>query len=327
VSSVLLVGDLHLRDRAPRSRQEPYLDEILEILLELAGKERELEVDAVVFAGDIFDFPQPARTSHRTVLRTIRAFKEFRNPWIVVGNHDTTHHRLDSVREQQPLGVLLEAGVAKELDGWHPELPIFGVPWQQHWHLEETPARALSEWRAAELDEHDWGIDLNSSLVVTHAPIYPPATRDEQLFELVPTAGKHGLSSAMNNKGYCYYGHIHEDHGFFEDEGVTYGNVGAISRGSLTEYNTEREIQAALWDSSAGFSSVRLPHKPASEVFKIAEVAQKKQQRLDLNEFLADVGSTTISISSSSSVVDHIQQLDIEPKVKDVAIELVELSS
>lgn len=162
---------------------------------------------------------------------------------------------------------------------------------------------------------------------MTHAPIYPPATRDEQLFELVPTAGKNGLSSAMGNEGYLYYGHIHEDHGFFSDEGVTYGNVGAISRGSLTEYNTEREIQAAIWDSSAGFSSVRLPHRPASEVFKIAEVAQKKQQRLDLNDFLADVGSTTISISSTSSVVDHIRALDVDELVKDTAIELVELSS
>src|SRR5438067_7087673 len=184
MTKILLVGDLHLRDRAPRSRLEPYLDELIDLLEQLAAKERELKVDAVVFAGDIFDHPQPARTSHRTVLRAIKAFKQFKNAWVVVGNHDTTHHRLDSVREQQPLGVLLESGVVKELDGWHPELPVFGVPWQQHWHLEETPAEALKDWRVAGLG----GQDLDSSLVVTHAPIYPPATRDEQLFELVPTA-------------------------------------------------------------------------------------------------------------------------------------------
>jgi DNA repair exonuclease SbcCD nuclease subunit len=324
MSSVLLVGDLHLRDRAPRSRHEPYLDEIIEILNHLAVLEGELGADAVVFAGDIFDHPQPARTSHKTVLKAIRAFKEFKNPWIVVGNHDTTHHRLDSVREQQPLGVLLEAGVAQELDGWHPELPIFGVPWQQDWHELETPHRALAGWRAGRQGQLT---DLNSSLVVTHAPIYPPATRDEQLFELVPTAGPDGLSAAMGNQGYCYYGHIHEDHGFFTDEGVVYGNVGAISRGSLTEYNQERAVQAALWDSEDGFISIPLPHKPAAEVFKVAEAAVAKEQRLDLNEFLSSVGSTTISISSTGSVVDHIRALDVERPVKDTAIELVELAS
>lgn len=320
MTEIILVGDLHLRDRAPRSCNEPYLDDLLEILLHVAELEEQLGAAAVVFAGDIFDHPQPARTSHRTVLKTIKAFKEFRNPWVVVGNHDTTHHRLDSVREQQPLGVLLESGV-NELDGWHPELPVFGVPWQQHWELKETPARALQDFRAAAGTKQ-----LDSSLVVTHAPIYPPATRDEQLFDLVPTAGEFGLSAAMNHVGYLYYGHIHEDHGFFEDEGVVYGNVGAISRGSLTEYNRERAVQAAIWSPEEGFRSVELPAKPASEVFKIAEVAEIKEKKLDLNEFLAGVGSTTISISSTSSVIDHIRTLDVDDRVKDTAIELVELA-
>jgi Icc-related predicted phosphoesterase len=325
LTQILLAGDLHLRDRAPRSCHEPYLDDLIEILLHLAELEHELDVDAVVFAGDIFDHPQPARTSHRTVLKAIKAFQAFKKtPLVVVGNHDTTHHRLDSVREQQPLGVLLESGAAQELEGWHDTLPLFGVPWQQLWHLESTPAEALERWRAGKLAARR---DLNSSLVVMHAPIYPPATRDEQLFELVPTAGPHGISAAMNNKGYCYYGHIHEDHGVWEDEGVVYANVGAISRGSLTEYNLDRDIQACLWSSSDGFSPIKLPAKPANEVFKVAEVAEKKNQQLDLNEFLAGVGSTTISISSASSVVDHIRQLDVEPAVKDTAIELIELSA
>jgi hypothetical protein len=319
MTQILLMGDIHLRDRAPRSCHEPYLDDLIEILLHAAELSHELDVDATVFAGDIFDHPQPARTSHRTVLRAINAFKQFKNPWIVVGNHDTSHHRIDSVRDRQPLGVLLEAGVAQELDGWHPELPIYGVPWQQHWHLKETPAEVFSIWRARGAA----GGDLKSSLAITHAPIYPPATRDEQVFELVAGAE---LADAMNNVGSLYYGHIHEDHGFWDEAGVQFGNVGAISRGSLTEYNRDRDIQAAVWSEESGFRSIKLPAKPADEVFKIAEVAEKKQQVLDLNEFLSSVGSTTLQISSTSSVVDHLRQLEIEEDVKKTAIELVELA-
>lgn len=320
MSRIMLMGDIHLRDRAPRSCHEPYLDDLVEILLHAAELSWELRVDATVFAGDIFDHPQPARTSHRTVLKAINAFQQFKNPWIVVGNHDTTHHRLDSVREQQPLGVLLESGVVKELDGWHPELPIFGVPWQQHWHLEETPAEAFSSWRAQGAAGRR---ELKSSLAITHAPIYPPATRDEQVFELV--AGE-ALADAMDNQGCLYYGHIHEDHGFWYEAGVQFGNVGAISRGSLTEYNRDRDIQAAIWEEDSGFRALKLPAKPADEVFKVAEVAELKQQKLDLNEFLSSVGSTTLQISSTSSVVDHLRQLELEDDVKKTAIELVELA-
>ena len=226
--------------------------------------------------------------------------------------------RVESVWEKQPLGVIFESGAAKELNGWDPSgLPLFGVPWQQRWLHEDAPKEAFIEWESSDRD-------LGHSLVVTHAPIYPPSTRDEQMFELVPTAGPHGLSEAMGHKGYLYYGHIHEDHGIWVDEGVTYANMGAISRGSLTEYNLNREVKICMWTDSDGFTEIPVPHKPASEVFRIMEATEKKEEKLSLEGFLADVGNATLDISSTFTVIEHIRQLDVAEAVKKVSIEILE---
>lgn len=334
MTTIICVGDIHAMDRPPVNATESYMDDIIAILEHVAKLERDLNADAVVWAGDVFHHKQPSRTSHATVLRMIEVVKKYRNLYAVVGNHDCSMDVVDSVSEKQPLGVLFEAGL-KELNGWHESLPLFGVPWQQRWHNENTPMEAFASWR----EDSELLSERALSLAVTHAPIYPPATRDEQMFELVPTAGPHGLSEAMGHQGYLYYGHIHEDHGIFEDEGVTYANMGAVSRGSLTEYNLNREIKVALWTDQAyqgvskllgdfsfemGFNQIPVPHKPASEVFRIAEATEAKESKLSLDQFLSEVGSSTLDISSTASVIDHIKALDVDVPVKQKAIELLE---
>jgi 3',5'-cyclic AMP phosphodiesterase CpdA len=309
---IICVGDIHLSDRPPASCYDTYTDDILDILSFVAKLESALSADAVVWAGDIFHHKQPSRTSHATVLKLTKVAQQYKNLYVVTGNHDITSDRLDSL-EKQPLGVLYEAGVLKELDGWHPTLPLFGVPWQQRWLSPGTIEEAFSE-----IGIH--GIHRDP-LVVTHAPIYPPSVADNVMFELLPLPE---VSSAMGNRGYLYYGHIHEPHGSFEVDGVTYGNMGAISRGSLHEYNLARKIQVALWTPEHGFTAVDVPHKPASEVFRLAEATEKKETKMDLDSFLQEVGSATLDISSTSSIIDHVRSMDIEDTVKVTSIALLE---
>lgn len=320
-SRILCIGDIHLMDKPPRYAADSYLEDILDILGFTAQLEVALNCDAVVWAGDVFHHKQPARSSHRLVLKAIEAVKKYKNLWIVTGNHDISNDRLETVATQQPLGVLFEAG-AHELDGWHPSLPLYGVPWQQRWLEPGTAALAFESWRedAKQLVDRT----NSSSLAVTHAPIYPPAEARDVKFELVDTSE---LAAAMGNEGSLYYGHIHEDHGIYEVDGVTFANMGAISRGSLTEYNKNRKIKAALWTPEHGFLELDLPHKPAEEVLLIDEGTQAKEDRVSLEGFLEDVGSTRLDISSTAGVIDHIKTLDetkIPRPVKVVAIELLE---
>jgi predicted phosphodiesterase len=309
---VICVGDIHLSDRPPASCYDTYTDDILDMLSFVAKLEHALNADAVTWAGDIFHHKQPSRTSHATVLKLTKVAQQYKRPPLVVtGNHDIMSDRLDSL-EKQPLGVLYETGVLKELDGWHETLPICGIPWQQRWLSPGTIKDAFYEWRLR---------SDKSALAVTHAPIYPPSVADNVMFELLDL---HEVSMAMNSRGYLYYGHIHEPHHVFEVDGVTYANMGAISRGSLHEYNLARKIQVALWTPEHGFVAIDVPHKPANEVFKLAEAQDKKEIKMDLDSFLDEVGSATLDISSTGSIIDHVRRMDIEEAVKSVSIELLE---
>lgn len=330
MTRILLVGDIHAMDRPPASVYDTYMDDLIDMLAWTNTYAADNKISTIVWAGDIFNHKQPSRTSHALVLRMIEIVQDARSLGvellIVVGNHDISNDVLDSVDEKQPLGVLLRSG-AKELKGWHATLPLFGVPWQQRWLHEDTPEEAFELWRSAGgIDEGPENalVDLSRSLVVTHAPIYPPVDAAKQLFELVPTSGPHGLGEAMGHTGYLYYGHIHEDHGIWEDDGVTYANMGALSRGSIHEYNRTREIKVALWTED-GFEAIPVPHKPASEVFRLAEAEISKTERLSLDKFLLDVGSRTLDISSTESVIEHIRTMEqVEPRVRNTAIEILE---
>jgi DNA repair exonuclease SbcCD nuclease subunit len=316
---ILCVGDIHLSDRPPASCYDTYTDDILDILSFIAKLEHALDAQATTWAGDIFHHKQPSRTSHQTLVKLAKVAQQYKNPPLVVtGNHDITSDRLDSL-DKQPLGVLYETGVLQKLEGWHETLPICGVPWQQRWLSPSAIEEAFAEWRGGFPHGYHWGND--KSLAVTHAPIYPPSVADNVMFELLPLSE---VSDAMRNAGYLYYGHIHEPHYKFEVDGVTYCNMGAISRGSLHEYNLTRKIQVALWTPEHGFTPIDVPHKPASEVFKLVEAQEKKEVKMDLDSFLDEVGSATLDISSTGSIIDHVRRMDVEEEVKSTSIELLE---
>lgn len=317
---VICVGDIHLSDRPPSSCYDTYTDDILDMLSFVAKLEKALKADAVTWAGDVFHHKQPSRTSHSTVLKLMKVAQQYeRPPLVVTGNHDITSDRLDSL-EKQPLGVLYEAGVLQELVGWHSRLPICGIPWQQRWLSPGTIEEAFKTYRERVQTMYE-NHRTSGALAVTHAPIYPPTVADNVLFELLPLPE---VSAAMDNSGYLYYGHIHEPHYKFEVDGVEYANMGAISRGSLHEYNLARKIQVALWTPEHGFVPVDIPHKPASEVFKLVEAQEKKEVKMDLDSFLDEVGSATLDISSTGSIIEHVRRMDIEEPVKAVSIELLE---
>jgi DNA repair exonuclease SbcCD nuclease subunit len=326
VTRILVVNDVHLRDTAPSSATETYCDDLFDLLGEVAKKEEELGADAVVFAGDVVDFKQPIRTSHKLVLRAIDAMNVFKNPICVFGNHDLTQDRKQSLFEQQPLGVIIKGSKLRLLEGWHETLPLYGVGWLQDWNNPQSRRDAFAAWRAADEEGMEEGLpsmDLTKSLVVTHCSVFPPG--QEAIFEHVPTGGADGLSALLGSKGFLAYGHIHDDHSTFDVDGVTYANYGALSRGSLDENNRNRVVSVALWDSEEGFSRVVLPQKPADQVFRLTEKDAEKQQKVDLDNFLEEVGNSTLGVTTTESVKAWLESHpDVDPPVKRRALSILE---
>jgi DNA repair exonuclease SbcCD nuclease subunit len=295
-NTIGIIGDLHLSDKPPAQCTAAYNDQIFMMLSEITSLMNR-SVDAVVFAGDVFHLKAPHRTSHRTVQRMIDVIKSFRIPvFIVPGNHDLQNNRLESIYDTQPLGVLIRAG-AQMLDGWALDFSLYGVPWQQDW---QQPQEAFTAWRVSERNQ-------SQSLLVTHAPLYPPG--QELPWEYYPTKN---VSCLMGNEGYCYYGHVHECHGSYHVDGVTYCNQGAISRGSLQEEDLTRRPAVTLWRSdrigTAAFERLEIQSAPPpEEVFRIVEALEESDYRSRVDGFLEAVAHSTVSRTTIESILSHLK--------------------
>lgn len=320
----LLIGDIHLSDKPPSALTEDYCDDLITILEHTIQLESALNVDGVIWSGDVFHSKQANRNSHRLVQRAIDIVQAYKKLWIVPGNHDLAQNRFDSIYESQPLGVLFKAG-AELLKGWEAagEHPIYGVPWQSQW-TQEAVTEAFRAWHGAPLPYSM----LAKSLVVGHAPLYPPSL--EPPWEYYPTGeSRHGDDtrkswSEIQQVGYCYYGHVHPRHGTYQVGNVIFCNNGAITRGSLHEEELKRAVVVTTWSAEEGFKEIPVPHRPASEIFKLMERREKEDKKADLSEFLDSVGSAQIEMTSLESVIAHIQSLDVSDDVMRLAVELLE---
>jgi DNA repair exonuclease SbcCD nuclease subunit len=313
---ILIVNDIHARRQPPSRCTETYWPDLLDLLWQTVDVARDREADAVVWAGDVFDHKNPRLTDHGLMQDLIAVVCAYLCPvYGVPGNHDMQHDRPDSIDVTQPLGVLFRAGLQR-LEGWAGDnLPLYGVPWQQEWSAEGIKA-ALAGWI-----EHLF----TRSLVVTHAPIYPPGREPgyagaeftpAEWWSLPMTDGsfRHGLA----------YGHIHEPHGSWMLDGTVFCNYGALSRGSLDEYNLDREVGCALWHENTGsFEFVPLKARPAAEVFRLERRAAEVTARKSLDGFLAGVQSATLSVLSVEAVMRHLRESGTEPAVVDLAEELL----
>lgn len=308
---VLLVGDVHLADNPPSSCTEDYTDDLFDLLDQVSRIAIEQQVTEVLQGGDFFHIPTPSRTSHSLVLRSIEWAKDIGVPLsIAPGNHDMAQgHRLDSINETQPLGIMFASNAAIDLSYAQSKSgPAYGIPWQQDWEEEGTIERVFG------------AVPPGVELVVTHAPLYPPG--QELPYENIKAKD---VAAALANTDveYVFYSHVHDYHGTYEVDGITFCNNGALSRGSLTESNLSRKVYVTTWSSAKGFSKIEVPHKPGHEIFRVAENQELKDAALKLEEFLDTVGQTTLEVANVESLVSYIKEQDVPSAVKSLAVELL----
>jgi hypothetical protein len=352
---LLLLGDVHLSERPPSSCTDSYCDDLFGLLDQARVIGRQRDVAAMVWAGDTFHHKAPNRVSHRLVQRTAAYIGSCPFPVLVLaGNHDMANDRYESISESQPLGMLYRAG-AVELSGWAsdpasrwadaPEpLPVYGVPWLQGYgnygaYDGDDPLSPIEVRLADVMEDYKvqvfgggWGQHI--PLVVAHAPLYPEGK--ELTWEYFPARRwAEAMGARRGGSHRVFYGHVHEPYGEFgllpgrgheheQDWDVSFCNNGALSRGSLHEYNLTRQVGVTIYDTETGaFEFVPLDAKPASEVFRLQEKEQATDVQGRLDEFLAGVGSTSLEVMSVEGVVAHIRSLGLGKEVEDLAEELL----
>jgi len=318
MSEYLLMGDIHLSDRPPSSCTDSYQDDIFDLLRHVGTIAADRRSAGVIWAGDVFHHKTPGRTSHRTVIDLIALLFDYPCPtYVVPGNHDMLHDRLDSIDNTQPLGVVIASGALRLLNGWMNSGGdlVYGVPWLMRF-TDDAVESAFADWRHLNPEGA-------AALCVTHAPLYPVGR--ELAYENYP-AGK--WAWAMGGHGSVYYGHVHEPHGIHQVGGVTFCNAGALSRGSLHEHNLTRPVQIAAWSADTGtFALLDLPHKPAEEVFRLVEAKQARTAQVELDRFLDSVGQARLEITSIEAVLAHVRTLHLGEELERLIAALLEEAS
>lgn len=330
---VLIINDVHLTDdnRHPSSCTPSYTSDIFELLYQASELAVELDCVAIVQLGDFFHIKAPTSNSHKLVQKAIRWVKETTVPvFIVPGNHDLLNDRLSSLDEGQPLGIMYSSGVAKRAEGYlnieelqnylslDSALPVYGVPWQQFWDAEQSVADSAVKNALQDFVPSD-----TPQLIVTHAPFFPlgsnPAYEHYSVEKFAQFVNPTGKSNVQ-----VVYGHIHDWHGEYVVKGVRYCNYGALSRGSLTESNMTRPVGVTVWDSITGkFEFHELVAKPASEVFRVQEVTEKRDKQIKLDEFLQSVGQSSIDLVSVESVMTKIRSLGLGKEFENAVEQLL----
>ncbi len=325
MSKVLLVGDVHLRDNPPVNCTPEFLDDLWHSLNVISIMSA--DYDATVFAGDLFDFKQPSKTSHALMLKAIELFSTIDNAYVIAGNHDLSADRIDSLHAKQPLGVLIASGAVQYLDGWMDtihgfegdmSLPVYGLSWQQDWMNDSVRTFALEQYRHEQVMSK-W----QHTLLVTHAPIFPQGS--EPPYEFIDLDV---LAEDMGNTGNVFYGHIHDDHGIFtnSDSTVKFANHGSLNRARLTHSDLTRTVKVTSWDSSTGmFTPIEIEDQlPAARIFRLDAANATKAEARTLDEFLTAVGRSTLDISTTHGITEHIRTMDVAENVKFKSIALIE---
>lgn len=310
----LVVGDIHLADRPPSIRTDAYAEQILAKLKQTVDIAHKVDVDVVIWAGDVFHIKTPSRTSHELVQKTCDVMREYKRPLLIVpGNHDMRHDRLDTLPEQ-PLGVLFKAGAIPlvgdvEMATANGLVRVFGIPYLYDWKR-DLP-KYMSEWKASK-----------AGLMVTHAPIVPPG--ETRPFEIIDASD---WSTLMERHGEVYFAHMHDPDGTFVVNETKFCNQGAISRGSLHEKTVLREPSVTIYSDDPlheTFSKQVLEFLPPEDVFRL-DVKNATDAKLEkLDTFLTSVQETELEGLSVEQVQAHLDTLELTSTTRGLILELLE---
>lgn len=314
-------NDLHLNSTNPVSRTDSYIDELFDLLGQLAQLAVAQRAAAILIAGDIFH--HKAKISIPTLVRLVQWCRQLKTYGVDVlsipGNHDLQNNRYQSL-PTQPLGLLyaldamvnVHEGARSYVNGASPLVYVGGVAFPHafdlaHWRTLNTtlPTMDPARYRRVVLGHcfaSPAGGDYFGEPVHAYSDLYEACPADVYVF-----------------------GHDHSDGGIVKrdrgepDNPAWFVNLGAISRGSLAHDDINRMVCCGLVRIAADRTSVlrvKLNAKPASEIFDLDLKAKRDAEQTQIDAFVERLSDTLAALGSTKTVEQHLDTLGLPQEVR-----------
>ena len=322
--------DVHLSDRSPASRTDNWADSVFAKLDQVKAVARKLRVDAVLDGGDFFHIKSPSRTTHDLVRRVADHHADYPCPvYCTPGNHDAVYGDYGRL-PQQPLGVLYASGVFRRLYDHHDavfesvedfevhgmqttcKVRVVGVPYH-------GTSYDLERFKAIKRGDEDFLVCVAHVLAAEKGGTMYEGEDILWYRDLAPLAPDLWL-----------FGHWHQDQGVTEIGGKKFVNLGAMTRGSLTQDEITRRPAMALatFDRQEGIriQVVRLRVRPHTEVFDMDTRVREEARTMTVDTFVGSLRESLVE-SGGDSIEEVVERMDAPDQVRERLLDYIERAS
>lgn len=297
----LFATDTHVSGKGPSSRKDSYVAAVKRKLQELADKARELDVEAVIHGGDLFDKPVVSTQLTGEIANIIRSSNK---PWYVVpGNHDVFGYNIGTLY-QTSLGLLARTGVVHILDRKHGPLMFGDISFEgQEYHKD--------------IDHRDPALDYYV-MSQAHVKVLIPHSMllDHEYFPGVNYTNTKDLTG-KTNADVILVGHYHDGFAAHTVDNTLVFNPGSMTRDEASKGNLTRIPQYLIlsYDDN-GFSYEIEPFQSAqkgTEIFDRSHITDKQTKNRYLEKFeksIQDVELDAVDVKSVlQKLIDHDQTI------------------
>lgn len=292
--------DPHLSAYSPPVFKTDYWQLTKETLEKVLKFALEQNVDAILWAGDIFHLKSAQRNPTWFLTEVLQIFTQIEKHGIVnlgiAGNHDVKFGTVEAGLWGQPLDLLIKAGVYHLLDQNEVTFQI-----TRHHQVRIAGASYFHGHAHTARDKKKRG--AQSLITLGHFWFGPQSGE----FFGEPIFGPDYLHAGETDL--YVIGHHHEDQGLQQVGGKQYLSPGSMSRTGAHKHDLERRPAASLIEVSEKGIEVKIlrPKVPlAEEVMDLEKREQVQQEQHEMNAFISAMSAVKIATTDPKAVLDEL---------------------
>jgi len=310
--SFITFTDIHVSDHNPQNRLGSYKRDILYKLDQIGRVGNKLGVDFYLCGGDLYDHKAPMRNSHNLNRELMSIFNSYGAPvYATEGNHDLRNDSYVNF-EDQPISVLYESGSLRQLRNEIVKKGDLKVSLRA-FPFEENP----DFYNIPKADK-----DSDCRVCIMHVYSTP---NGGQLFK--QKLYSYEEISVLGDDIFLM-GHYHVDQGVkkidVNGHDQHFINVGAISRGALSEDNIKRDPKICLVTITKSASEVaiktqqvKLKVRPVEEIFDLKRKEEEKKKIEEAEDFVDKLKENISEDSEKDDIGTEVDKLGLDKKVMD----------